>query len=149
MNMHDKSKFNRLITKLIPRNSFISNQSVSDNRLKSISESLINCLGGFPIAYLVGIIILPMSGMWIQHDPITANLAITSIFASISFVRTYYLRRLFARFGFDDNIVRLALKGIKGLTNVLRTSPLLRLTRQKLTIPRILGNVSKMGYLPR
>ncbi len=113
-----------LTANTLPKNSDLINSKIPsqipDRRSKSAMESLMNSLGGFPIAYLVGMTILPMSGPWIQHDPIMANLAITTIFATISFVRTYYLRRLFAKYGFDDNLVRLSTRGIFRLVQSLR-----------------------------
>ena len=42
----------------------------------------VNSFGGYPIGYGVGILILPLSMGWIQEDPLTANLAITFVYAS-------------------------------------------------------------------
>ena len=64
-----------------------------DSKKKSASEALVNSLGGYPIGYGVGIIILPLSTGWIQEDPYMANIAITGAFAVTSFVRSYFLRR--------------------------------------------------------
>ena len=65
-----------------------------DSHKKSLSEAFVNSFGGYPIGYGIGIIILPLSTGWIQEDPLTANLAITFVYASVSFVRTYFLRRV-------------------------------------------------------
>jgi len=85
--------------------------SVTDSRKKSISEALLNSFGSYPIGYAIGIVILPLSVGWIEKDPFTVNLFITLVYAAVSFVRTYFLRRLFDKFGFDDNFVRLGYKG--------------------------------------
>lgn len=82
----------------------------SDTHSKSLSEVLINTFGGYPIGYLVGIIVLPASIGWIQEDPFVANAVITFVFATASFVRMYFLRRVFERFGYDDNLIRLAIR---------------------------------------
>ena len=84
-----------------------------DSRKKSASEAFVNSFGGYPIGYGVGIIILPLSLGWIQEDPLVANLAITLVYAVVSFVRSYFLRRIFEKHGIDDNFIRLIQKGIK------------------------------------
>ena len=81
-----------------------------DSHKKSLSEAFVNSFGSYPIGYGLGIVILPISVGWIQEDPFTANILITLVYASVSFVRTYYLRRVFEKFGFDDNFLRLGLK---------------------------------------
>ena len=83
-----------------------------DSKKKSASEALVNSLGGYPIGYGVGIIILPLSTGWIQEDPYMANIAITGAYAITSFVRSYFLRRIFEKYGIDDNFIRLAKNGI-------------------------------------
>lgn len=83
-----------------------------NSRKSSASEAFVNSFGSFPIGYMVGIGILPLSVGWIQQDPLMANIAITSIFAAVSFTRTYFLRRIFVRYGFDDNLIKIASKGI-------------------------------------
>ena len=86
-----------------------------DSKKKSASEALVNALGGFPIGYGLGIIILPISTGWIQEDPYMANVAITGAYAVTSFVRSYFLRRVFEKYGIDDNFIRLGRKIIKKL----------------------------------
>mgnify|MGYP003389347353 FL=1 len=86
-----------------------------DSKKKSASEALVNSLGGYPIGYGVGIIILPLSTGWIQSDPYMANIAITGAFAVTSFVRSYFLRRVFEKYGIDDNFIRLGRKSIQKL----------------------------------
>jgi hypothetical protein len=87
--------------------------STLDTKKKSASEALVNALGGYPIGYGLGIIILPLCSGWIQDDPYMANVAITGAYAVTSFVRSYFLRRLFEKYGVDDNFIRLAQKGIR------------------------------------
>jgi hypothetical protein len=86
-----------------------------DSKKKSASEALVNSFGGYPIGYGVGIIILPLSTGWIQEDPYMANIAITGAFAVTSFVRSYFLRRVFEKYGIDDNFIRLGRKSIQKL----------------------------------
>lgn len=84
----------------------------TDSKSKSLSEAFVNSFGGYPLGYAIGIIILPLSVGWIEKDPFTINIFITLIYAMVSFVRTYYLRRVFVRLGFDDNFIRLGRKAI-------------------------------------
>ena len=83
-----------------------------DSHKKSLSEAFVNSFGGYPIGYGLGIVVLPLSMGWFEQDPLTANLAITFVYASVSFARSYFLRRIFERFGIDDNLIRLGKKGI-------------------------------------
>ena len=89
----------------------MSNEIV-DSKKKSASEAFINSFGGYPIGYGVGIVILPLSTGWLQEDPYMANIAITGVYAVVSFVRSYFLRRIFEKYGIDDNFIRLAKRGI-------------------------------------
>ncbi|MDC0150413.1 hypothetical protein OAI88_01605 [Nitrosopumilus sp.] len=97
----------------------MSNELV-DSKRKSASEALVNSFGGYPIGYGVGIIILPLSTGWIQEDPYMANIAITGVYAAVSFVRSYFLRRIFEKYGIDDNFIRLAKRGIVKLMGQIR-----------------------------
>jgi len=104
----------------------MSNEHVEinkDTKVKSLSEAFVNSFGGFPIGYCVGIIILPLSAPWITKDPFVANILITLVYASVSFVRIYFLRRIFTKFGFDEKFVKsfsklfhksISLKNIRG-----------------------------------
>ena len=93
--------------------------SLLDSKKKSASEALVNSFGGYPIGYGVGIIILPLSMGWIQEDPYMANIAITGVYATVSFVRSYFLRRVFEKYGIDDNFIRLGSKSIQKLIEKL------------------------------
>ena len=97
----------------------MSNETV-DSKKKSASEAFVNSLGGYPIGYGVGILILPLSTGWIQEDPYMANIAITGVYATVSFVRSYFLRRIFEKYGIDDNFIRLAKHGIVKLMGRIR-----------------------------
>ena len=97
----------------------MSNELV-DSKKKSASEAFVNSFGGYPIGYGVGIIILPLSTGWIQEDPYMANIAITGVYATVSFVRSYFLRRIFEKYGIDDNFIRLAKHGIVKLMRQIR-----------------------------
>jgi len=82
-----------------------------------MSEAFVNSFGSYPIGYGLGVMILPVSVGWIQEDPLTANIVITAVYATVSFARSYFYRRIFERFGVDDNFIRL---GIKGISKILR-----------------------------
>ena len=84
-----------------------------DSHKKSLSEAFVNSFGGYPVGYGLGIVILPLSMGWIQDDPLVANLAITTVYAITSFARSYFLRRIFERFGIDDNFIKLGMKLVK------------------------------------
>ena len=90
-----------------------------DSKKKSASEAFVNSFGGYPIGYGVGIIILPLSMGWIQEDPYMANIVITGVYATVSFVRSYFLRRVFEKYGIDDNFIRLGRKSIQKLIEKL------------------------------
>lgn len=82
----------------------------SDTKSKSLSEAFVNSFGSYPIGYVVGILVLPFSMSWLQEDLFLANVFVTLVFATVSFVRVYSLRRIFEKFGYDDNFIRLAIK---------------------------------------
>ena len=90
-------------------------QTQTDSHKKSLSEAFVNSFGGYPVGYGLGIVILPLSMGWIQSDPLVANLAITFVYASVSFARSYVLRRVFERLGIDDNFIKLGIKMFRRL----------------------------------
>ena len=89
--------------------------SLLDSKKKSASEAFVNSFGGYPIGYAIGIVILPLSTGWIESDPYMANIVITGVYATVSFVRSYFLRRIFEKYGIDDNFLRLGSKGVQKL----------------------------------
>ena len=94
--------------------------STLDTKKKSASEALVNAVGGYPIGYGLGIVILPLSAGWIQEDPYMANIAITGAYAVTSFVWSYFLRRVFEKYGIDDNFIRLGQKSLKKVLEKLQ-----------------------------
>ena len=84
--------------------------SKKDSRSKSVSEAFVNSFGSYPIGYGLGIVVLPLSLTWLQDDLMIANLFVTLVYATVSFVRIYYLRRIFERVGVDDNFLKLGIK---------------------------------------
>ena len=87
--------------------------SKADSHKKSMSEAFVNSFGSYPIGYGLGIMILPLSVGWIQEDPLTANIAITAVYATVSFCRSYFYRRIFEKFGIEDNFIKLGIKAAK------------------------------------
>ena len=87
--------------------------SLLDSKKKSASEAFVNSFGGYPIGYAIGIVILPLSTGWIESDPYMANIAITGVYATVSFVRSYFLRRIFEKYGIDDNFIRVGIKFVQ------------------------------------
>jgi len=83
---------------------------MADTRKKSLSEAFVNSFGSYPIGYGIGILVLPLSLGWLNEDPLMANVFITLTYATVSFVRVYFLRRLFTRLGVDDNFIKLGIK---------------------------------------
>jgi len=81
-----------------------------DTRKKSLSEALINSIGAYPISLVIAITLLPACAGWISTDPIAAGMFITFTYALASFVRVYVLRRVFEKYGYDDNFLKLAIK---------------------------------------
>jgi hypothetical protein len=77
-------------------------------------------LEGMSQLYGVGIVVLPLSMGWIQEDPYMANIVITGVYATVSFVRSYFLRRIFEKYGVDDNFIRLAKRGITKLIDSVK-----------------------------
>jgi len=78
-----------------------------DSYKKSLFEATANLMGGYPMMFVVGIIILPLSANWIKEDPLVANITITGVYASINFTRSFLLRRLFAKYELHDNLIKL------------------------------------------
>ena len=88
-----------------------------DTRKKSLSEACVNSFGSYPIGYGIGILVLPLSLGWLNEDPYMANIFITLTYATVSFFRVYFLRRLFARLGVDDNFIKLGIILFRKIAN--------------------------------
>ena len=82
----------------------------TDDYKKSLLEAVANLMGGYPMMFVAGIIILPLSANWVKEDPLVANMAITSGYALINFTRSFLLRRLFAKYGFYETLLKLGKK---------------------------------------
>jgi hypothetical protein len=95
-------------------------ENQKDSHKKSLSEALVNSFGGYPVGYGVGIVVLPLSMGWIQEDPYMANIAITGVYATVSFVRSYFLRRVFEKYGVDDNFIRVGVKCVQKITQNIK-----------------------------
>jgi len=95
------------------------NLQQQDTKGKSLSEAFVNSFGSYPIGYGVGIVILPLSMGWLQDDLFIANIFVTSIYATVSFIRVYTLRRFFERTGYDDNFIRLGIKLCQKLVTLI------------------------------
>ena len=78
-----------------------------DSKAKSLSEAFVNSFGAYPIGYAIGIIILPLSMGWLQDDVYTANLFITLVYATFSFVRIFFVcvRTIFVGNNVGANVV--------------------------------------------
>ena len=94
---------------------------MADTRKKSLSEAFVNSFGSYPIGYGIGILVLPLSLGWLDEDPFMANIFITLTYATVSFVRVYFLRRLFTRLGVDDNFIKLAIKLSQKLASIIKS----------------------------
>jgi len=94
---------------------------MGDTRKKSLSEAFVNSFGSYPIGYGIGILILPLSLGWLNEDPFMANIFITLTYATVSFVRVYFLRRLFARLGVDDNFIKLGIKLCQRVSSIIKS----------------------------
>lgn len=90
-----------------------------DSRGKSLSEAFVNSFGSYPIGYCVGILILPFSLTWLQEDLFLANVFVTLVFATVSFIRVYSLRRIFEKFGYDDNFIKLGIMSYHKLVKLI------------------------------
>jgi len=65
---------------------------VGQSRRHSAIEAILNILIGIGVAYCAQLIVFPWFGIFISHS---ANLGITLIFTVVSFIRSYFVRRLF------------------------------------------------------
>jgi len=67
---------------------------VSQTRLQSLIETMINIGIGYGIALVSQIVVFPLFGI---HIPISDNVFIGAIFTVISIARSYLVRRMFNR----------------------------------------------------
>lgn len=67
---------------------------MSQSRLLSLVEAATNVTVGYALAVVTQIVVFPWFGL---HPSLGENFAIGAVFVSISLLRSYLLRRLFAR----------------------------------------------------
>lgn len=65
---------------------------ITQSRLGSLVEAVINTLIGFTINYTANLLIFPLFGM---HISLEANLLLGLIYTIISVIRGYFVRRYF------------------------------------------------------
>ena len=65
---------------------------MSQSRLGSAVEAWANIAIGFGVAFLANMVVLPAFGF---HISAHQNFVITCVFTVISFIRSYFVRRLF------------------------------------------------------
>ncbi|WP_425537538.1 DUF7220 family protein [Phaeobacter gallaeciensis] len=70
--------------------------SKGQGRLGSLAEAALNTVLGWFVAFLANLVVLPLFGL-----PVTPGKAagIGVAFAGVSLARSYFLRRIFERFG--------------------------------------------------
>jgi len=96
-------------------------QTKIDSKKKNVVEAATNAFGSYPIGLGLSAIILPLSVTWIAESPIVATATITFIYATCSFFRVYFIRRLFTKLGYDDNFIRLAIKLCKRGASIIKS----------------------------
>ena len=78
-----------------------------DSKLKSMTESIVNIIPGFLIAYLSNLYILPLFAEGIASSDSFTMLQIGFWYTIISIIRSYVFRRLFERLGEKENFYTL------------------------------------------
>lgn len=98
---------------------------MADSKLKSLSESGVNIAIGFGINYVSNLFILPYyaPALSVPEQVASAAAIIGVWYTIISLVRSYGLRRLFDRFGPNENAYTLLVKGINRLRRKKEIKP--------------------------
>lgn len=78
-----------------------------DSKLKSLTESLVNIVPGFVLAYFSNLYILPLFSEGISNSDELTMLQIGFWYTLISILRSYLFRRLFERLGEHENFYTL------------------------------------------
>lgn len=65
---------------------------IGQSRRHSAIESCMNIAVGILVAYLTQLLVFPLFDIHISHS---AHIGITLIFTFVSFIRSYFLRRVF------------------------------------------------------
>jgi K+-sensing histidine kinase KdpD len=74
-------------------------QRIGQSRQHSALESVLNILIGVTVAYFANMLILPEFGFEITHQQ---NVVLTVVYTIISFLRSYFVRRLFNKLHLMD-----------------------------------------------
>ncbi len=76
---------------------------MTDSKLKSLTECIVNILPGFGIAYISNLYILPLFSEGITNSDHFTMIQIGFWYTIISIFRSYVFRRCFERLGEDEN----------------------------------------------
>ena len=95
-------------------------REMTDSRLKSLTESMVNLVPGFGISYLSNLFILPHFSAGIAASDSFTMLQIGFWYTVISVMRSYLFRRLFERFGENTNAYSLLVSGSEKLRRYAR-----------------------------
>jgi len=85
---------------------------MTDSKLKSLTESIVNIIPGFGIAYLSNLFILPHYSEGIANSDGITMLIIGVWYTAISVARSYAFRRIFDRIGTNENFYTILKKGV-------------------------------------
>ncbi len=86
---------------------------VTDSKLKSLTECIVNVIPGFGIAYFSNLFILPHYSEGIVNNDGITILIISVWYTAISIARSYTFRRIFNRIGTNENFYTILKKVIK------------------------------------
>ena len=86
---------------------------MTDSKLKSLTECIVNIIPGFGIAYFSNLFILPHYSEGIANSDGITMLIIGVWYTAISIVRSYAFRRIFNRVGNNENFYTILKKGIE------------------------------------
>ena len=85
---------------------------MTDSKLKSLTECIVNIIPGFGIAYLSNLFILPHYSEGIANRDGITMFIIGVWYTVISILRSYAFRRLFDRIGSNENFYTILKKGV-------------------------------------
>src|SRR3990172_8955226 len=120
---------------------------MNDSKRKSLSEAFVNSFGSYPIGYGIGVLVLPLSLGWLNEDPLMANIFITLTYAAVSFVRVYFFRRMFVKFGIDDNFLKLGIKLFHKVKDITIKKNYLHLKKLLITYEVVKGFTNRGQFI--
>jgi len=85
---------------------------MADSKLKSLTESVVNIIPGFGIAYFSNLFILPYYSEGITNSDGITMFIIGVWYTVISIIRSYAFRRLFNRIGKNENFYTILKRGV-------------------------------------